>query len=68
MPTINVDKEVKERLVSLQGFLQLQGERYSLNEVIKFLFSQLPEDIVVDIRKLKYVRLIEPKNRLGQKS
>lgn len=63
MPTVNVEKDVKESLIALQGFLQLQGKRYSLNDVIKFLFSQIPKDITLDMRKLKYVRLIEPKNR-----
>lgn len=62
MPTINVDGEVKEALVSLQGLLQLKGEYYSLSDVVRYLLSVLPEDAVtVEISKLKHIRLTEPK-------
>jgi hypothetical protein len=64
MPTINVSKEVKEALVSLQGLLQLGGEHYSLNDVIRYLLSMLPEDAVtVEIAKLRHIRVVEPKKR-----
>lgn len=61
MPTINVSKEVKEALVSLQGFLQLEGKRrYSMDDVIRYLLSLIPPDkIRMDLKKLKYIYLIE---------
>lgn len=62
MPTINVNKEVMEALVSLQGLLQLKGEHYSLSDVVRYLLSMLPPDAVtVEISKLKHIRLTEPK-------
>jgi len=64
MPTINVSKEVKEALISLQGLLQLKGEHYSINDVVAYLLSMLPEDAVtVEIAKLKHIRLVEPKKK-----
>ena len=64
MPTVNVDREVKEALVSLQGLLQLKGEHYSLNDVVRYLLWMLPEDAVaVEIRKLRHIRLVEPRKK-----
>ncbi|MEM1659461.1 MAG: hypothetical protein QXS92_02405 [Thermofilum sp.] len=61
MPTINVSQEVKEALVALQGFLQLDGKkRYSMDAVIRYLLSLVPQDAIkVDLSKLKYVKLVE---------
>jgi predicted CopG family antitoxin len=64
MPTINVSKEVKEALVSLQGLLQLKGEHYSLSDVVAYLLSMLPEDAVtVEVAKLRHIKLVEPNKK-----
>lgn len=61
MPTINVSQEVKEALISLQGFLQLDGrKRYSMDAVIRYLLSLVPPGAIkVDLNKLKHVSLVE---------
>lgn len=63
--SIKISSDMYERLVSLQGFLQLKERRKrSMDELIEFILSFVP-DLEIDVDENYYIVQSKPKKPPG---
>ncbi len=61
--SVKISSDMYERLVSLQGFLQLKEKRKrSMDELIEFILSFVP-DLEIDVDENYYI--VQPKRPRG---